>query len=103
MKNLIILCTILLTSSAWATSFNDCLDSKCLRERATNFKVFLKAEEDFTNELGKAFPNSMLDKLVTNFVDEIRMNFNNTNIDRETTLSQMKKKYSRQWNSCSFC
>ncbi|WP_419168799.1 hypothetical protein [Halobacteriovorax sp.] len=90
MKNLILILAILLTSSSWAKSLNDCLDAECLRERATNFKAFLKAEEDFTNELGKAFPNSMLDKLVTNFVDEIRMDFNNANIDRETTLSQMK-------------
>ncbi|AYF43699.1 hypothetical protein BALOs_0688 [Halobacteriovorax sp. BALOs_7] len=90
MKNLILILAILLTSSSWAKSLNDCLDTECLRERATNFKAFLKAEEDFTNELGKAFPNSMLDKLVTNFVDEIRMDFNNANIDRETTLSQMK-------------
>ncbi|TGD45883.1 hypothetical protein EP118_14410, partial [Halobacteriovorax sp. Y22] len=90
MKNLILILAILLTSSSWAKSLNDCLDAECLRERATNFKAFLKAEEDFTNELGKAFPNSMLDKLVTNFVDEIRMDFNNANNDRETTLSQMK-------------
>lgn len=90
MKNLILIMAIILTSSSWAKSINDCLDAECLRERATNFKAFLKAEEEFTNELGKTFPNSMLDKLVTNFVDEIRMDFNNANIDRETTLSQMK-------------
>ncbi|MGI4991956.1 hypothetical protein ACRXCV_04970 [Halobacteriovorax sp. GFR7] len=90
MKNLMIILTILLTSSTWARSFSECLDTKCLRERATNFKAFLKAEEEFTNELGKAFPNSTLDKLVTIFVDEIRIDFNNANIDRETTLSQMK-------------
>ncbi|WP_419172637.1 hypothetical protein [Halobacteriovorax sp.] len=39
MKNLILILAILLTSSSWAKSLNDCLDAECLRERATNWKL----------------------------------------------------------------